>query len=78
MNYEIVLTRNGYKQVLQVVTGTFKNLNVWKVRFQDGSEVMLFKCGAEWFQRHQDNIENALLKMIGEKIDHIRLGIALS
>lgn len=78
MNYEVVLTRNGYKQALQIITDTFKNLKVWKVRFQDGEEAVLFKCGTEWFQRNEDGLDRWLLKAIGEKIDHVNLGIALS
>ena len=78
MKYEIVLTRNGYKQALQIIADTFKTLKVWKVRFQDGEEAVLFKCGTEWFQRNEDSLDRWLLKAIGEKIDHINLGIALS
>ncbi len=78
MSYEIILSRNGYKQALQIITDTFKNLKVWRVRFQDGEEAVLFKCGSEWFQRNEDGLDRWLLKAIGEKIDHINLGIALS
>jgi hypothetical protein len=78
MSYEIVLSRNGYKQALQVIAETFKNWPVWKVKFQDGTEAVLFKCGHLWMQRNEDDLENGLLKAIGERIDHINLGIALS
>jgi hypothetical protein len=78
MSYEIELSRNGYKQVFQVISETFKNLKVWKVKFQDGAEATLFKCGSEWFQRNDDRLDDWLLKAIGERIDHINLDIALS
>ncbi|QKJ30308.1 hypothetical protein HQ865_11230 [Mucilaginibacter mali] len=78
MNFEIILSWNGYKQALQVMADTFKNLKVWKVKFDNGEEVVLFKCGKEWFQRNEDGLEYGLLKEIGQKIDHILLGIALS
>jgi hypothetical protein len=78
MRYEIVLSRNDCKQALQVISETFKNLKVWKVKFQDGAEAVLFKCGNEWFQRNEDHLDHWLLKAIGERIDHINLGIALS
>ncbi|WP_411274525.1 hypothetical protein [Daejeonella sp.] len=71
MHIEIVLSRNGYKQVLQLISETLKSLSVWKVRFQDGAEAVLFKCGNEWMQRNEDNLEHWLLKAIGEKIDQI-------
>ncbi len=78
MRYEIVLSRNGYKQPLLVIPETFKNLKVWKVKFQDGAEAVLIKCGTKWFQRNEDELDRWMLKAIGEKIDHINLGIALS
>jgi len=78
MNYEIVLSRNGYKQVLQVIADTFKTQKVWKVRFPDGEEAVLFKCGTEWFQRNEDGLDRWLIKEIGLKIDHINIDIALS
>ena len=76
MHIEIVLTRNGYKQVLQLISETLKSLRVWKVRFQDGAEAVLFKCGNEWMQRNEDNLEHWLLQAIGEKIDQIDLQIS--
>ncbi len=78
MSYEIVLSRKGYKQVLQVIADNFKNLKVWKVRFQDGEEAVLFKCGMEWFQRNEDGLDRWLLKEISQNIDHINIDIALS
>jgi len=71
MQIEIVSSRNGYKQVLQLISETLKSLRVWKVRFQDGAEAVLFKCGNEWMQRNEDNLDHWLLKAIGEKIDQM-------
>ena len=78
MRYEIVLSGNGYKHVLQLISETLKNLKVWKVRFQDGAEAVLFKCGGEWMQRNEDNLDSSLLKAIGEQIDRLSLGAAFS
>ena len=78
MHYEIVLSRNGYKHILQLISETFKSWKVWKVRFQDGAEAVLFKVGNEWMQRNEDNLEHWLLKAIGEQIDRINPEISLS
>jgi hypothetical protein len=78
MQFEIVLSRNGYKQALEVIADTFKNWKVWKVRFQDGREAVLFKCGSIWLQRNEDALENWLLNAIGERIDRMNLRLALS
>jgi hypothetical protein len=78
MRYEIVLSRNGYKQAIHIIAETFKNWKVWKVQFQDGAEAVLFKCGNIWMQRNEDDLDRGLLNAIGERIDYINLGIALS
>jgi hypothetical protein len=78
MSYEIVLSWKGCRRALRAVSETFKTLKVWKISFEDGEEAVLFKCGTEWFQRNEDGLERGLLKAIGQKIDHILLGIALS
>ena len=61
-----------------MIADNFKTLKIWKIRFQDGEEAVLFKCGAEWFQRNEDSLDRWLLKEIGQKIDRINIGIALS
>ena len=71
IHYEIVLSRNGIKQVLELIYITLKSLKVWKVRFQDGAEAVLYKCGNEWMQRNEDALDHLLLKAIGEQIDRI-------
>jgi hypothetical protein len=71
IHYEIVLFRNGYKQVLDLISITLKSLKVWKVRFQDGAEAVLYKCGNEWMQRTEDTLDHLLLKAIGDQIDRI-------
>ena len=78
MRYILELTLNGYKQVFEVIAETLKDWKVWKVRFRDGGEAVLFKCGNIWMQRNEDDLDRELLNAIGEKIDHINLGIALS
>jgi hypothetical protein len=76
MHRQIVLSRNGCKQVVHLISQTLKSLRVWKVRFHDGAEAILFKCGSEWMQRNEDNLENWLLQAIGEKIDQIDPGVS--
>jgi hypothetical protein len=78
MRYEITLSGNSGTQVLEVMAGTFKKLKVWNVRLRSGQEAMLYKCGKVWLQRYTDTLEHGLLTAIGERIDHICLGIALS
>jgi hypothetical protein len=78
MSYEIVLSWKGCRRALRAAAETFKTLTVWKISFEDGEEAVLFKCGAEWFQRNEDGLERGLLKAIGQKTDHILQGITLS
>jgi hypothetical protein len=78
MRYEIVLNRNGYKQVVKVIAATFKKWKVWNITLHNGQEAMLYKCGHTWLQRYTDKLDNVLLIAIGERIDHICLGLALS
>jgi hypothetical protein len=69
MSYELVIWWKDCKRAVRAVEETFKSLHVWKVVFEDGEEAVLFKCGAEWFQRNEDGLELRLLKAIGQKID---------
>lgn len=75
---EIVLSLNGYKHVLQLISETFKSMNVWKVKFQDGAEAVLYKVGNVWLQRNEDNLDNSLLKAIGEHIDRMSMNVSFS
>ncbi|WP_139377394.1 hypothetical protein [Daejeonella lutea] len=78
MTHQIVLSGHGTKYVLQLIASTLKSLRVWNVRFQDGAEAVLFKCGSEWMQRNEDNLDHWLIKAIGEKIDQINPQISFS
>ena len=75
---EIVLSLNGYKHALQLISETFKSMKVWKVRFQDGAEAVLYKCGDIWMQRNEDNLDHFLLKAIGDYIDRMGLNVSFS
>ncbi len=75
---EIVLSLNGYKHVLQLISETFKSMNVWKVKFHDGAEAVLYKVGNVWLQRNEDNLDNSLLKAIGEYIDRMNMNVSFS
>jgi hypothetical protein len=78
MRYEIILNRNGCREALEVAAATFKNWKVWNVKLHSGEEAVLFKCGSMWLQRNIDMLDHGLLAAIGERIDHICLGMALS
>ncbi|MEJ7692923.1 hypothetical protein [Daejeonella sp.] len=78
MQHEIVLSGNGSKYVLQLISSSLKSLRVWKVRFQDGAEAVLIKVGNEWLQRNEDNLDHWLIKAIGEKIDQINPQVSFS
>jgi hypothetical protein len=70
MSYEIILA-DGAILPLQITAATFKNWKVWRVQFKDGKEVMLYKCGNEWVQRNEDELDAYSLLTIGNQIDHI-------
>jgi len=70
MSYEIILA-DGAILPLQITAATFKNWKVWKIQFKDGKEAMLYKCGNEWVQRNEDELDAYSLQIIGNQIDHI-------
>jgi hypothetical protein len=70
MSCEILLA-DGAVLLLQITAATFKTWKVWRVQFDNGKEVMLYKCGNEWVQRHEDELDSYVLLTIGNQIDHI-------
>lgn len=68
MNYKIRLA-DGTTQVVQIIATTFKKLKVWKLRFTNGTEIMLYKCGSQWLQRTEDFLEQYYVTSIGAYID---------
>jgi hypothetical protein len=70
MKYKIKLA-NGTAQLVQITSAYFKSWHVWKVKFDDGNVVMLFKLGSEWMQRNQDFLDAHVLSAIGSQIDKI-------
>lgn len=46
MEYKIKLA-DGTSKIIQILATTFKKLKVWKVRFDDGREILLYKVGTE-------------------------------
>ena len=72
MSYEILLA-DGVVVLLQITAATFKTWKVWNIKFIDGREVMLYKCGNEWVQRNEDHLDNAVIMAIGKCIDNIGL-----
>jgi hypothetical protein len=68
MNYKITLP-DGTTQAIQIIGTTFKQFKVWLVRFKDGKQAVLYKCGNEWLQRSEDFLDNSLIMVIGRCID---------
>jgi len=59
----------GIEQIIGFDSGDFKNLKVWKVCFEDGQKVMLYKLGNEWLQHNESDLDSHSLLAIGEHID---------
>ncbi len=78
MRYEIVLSLNGFEQTLQVISGKFKNWEVWKVQFKNGDEAVLFKHMDVWMQRNEDSLDHRTVTAIGKQIDYINTGISFA
>lgn len=68
MNYKIKL-KDGTTQVIRIIATTFKKLEVWKLSFSSGREIMLFKIGSQWLQRNEDFLEQRYVTSIGAYID---------
>jgi hypothetical protein len=72
MKYKIMLA-DGTAQIVQISRAYFKSWHVWKIKFNDGKRVMLFKLGSEWMQRNEDFLDAHVLGAIGEYIDKVIL-----
>jgi hypothetical protein len=75
MRHEIVLSLNGLEQTIQIISETFKNRMVWKIKFKSGEEAVLFKYMDVWMQRNEDNLDHRTIAAIGNQIDHMNLNI---
>ena len=78
MRYQIILPLNNLAQTLHVISGTFKNWQVWKVQFENGEEATLFKHMEVWMQRNEDNLDHQTITAIGQQIDRINTEISLT
>jgi hypothetical protein len=47
MKYKVKLA-DGTARLLDITSAYFKSWHVWKVKFDDGKVVMLYKLGSEW------------------------------
>ena len=74
MSHEILLA-NGAILMLQITAATFKTWKVWKIQFTDGREAMLYKCGDEWVQRNEDQLDEFSIIAIGQHIDDLTLNL---
>jgi hypothetical protein len=70
MKYKIKL-KDGTAQMVHITSAYFKAWQVWKVSFNDGTVVMLFKLGSDWMQRNEDFLEASILNALGKCIDKI-------
>jgi hypothetical protein len=70
MDYKIKFT-DGTTEIIQIIATSFKKLNVWKLSFAGGKEIMLYKVGSEWLQRTEDCLEECYLISIGAYIDRM-------
>ena len=52
-----------------ITTNVYKTWKVWRVIFEDKTEVMLYKLADEWMQRNEDHLDDYTLKTIGICID---------
>lgn len=72
MSYEIIFEDEVMK-IEHITSATFKTLKIWRVKFHDGKEAVLYKCGNEWMQRIEDQLGIRFLIAIGKCIDDHRL-----
>jgi hypothetical protein len=72
MEYKIKF-KDGTTKIIQILATTFKKLKVWKVGFDDGKEILLYKVGTEWMQRTEDYLEECYVISIGAHIDSLEL-----
>jgi hypothetical protein len=62
---------DGTVQLINITSAYFKTWHVWKVQFDNGKAVKLFKMGSEWMQRTEDFLDEHVLQAIGTCIDKI-------
>ena len=68
MGFEI-LQINGVTQHIFITTAVYKTWKVWRVSFENETEVILYKLANEWMQRNEDNLDDYTLKTIGKCIN---------
>jgi len=68
MDYRLRLT-DGTTHMIQIFATTFKKFKVWKLAFDNGTEIMLYKVGSQWMQRREDFLEQSYVISIGAYID---------
>lgn len=64
-----IILPEDQKQWIQITTVTYKKLKVWKVKLENSKQFTLYKCGNDWMQHNEDNLEPQLLQTIGSYID---------
>ncbi len=72
MVFKIIQT-NGVARLMSITTDVYKTRKVWRIIFEDKTEVMLYKLADEWMQRNEDNLDDYTLKTIGKCINTIIL-----
>jgi hypothetical protein len=67
-SHEIILEAQALQDV-SITSLLFNSRKVWKVEFHNGNEALLYKCGNEWMQRIDDNLDVSSVLAIGKYID---------
>jgi predicted hydrocarbon binding protein len=67
-HHEIILEAQALQDV-SISSLIFNSRKFWKVEFHNGIEALLYKCGNEWMQRIEDNLDVSSLVAIGKYID---------
>lgn len=61
--------------MLQITAAAIKAWKVWKIKFNDGSEAMRYKCGDEWVQWNEGQSDEFYIIAIGRHIDKFKLNL---
>ena len=55
---------NNINEFIQLTATNYKELKVWEIKFEDGRQAVLYKCGSAWMQPNEDNLTTAFIEKI--------------
>jgi len=67
-----MIISNDISRVVSFTPATYKKLAVWTVHFENGNEVMLYKCVGDWMQSNEGTLNPHSVKIIGKQIDSMQ------